>query len=68
MTELPIERRIVSLDYEPARDGPDSAPRTARVRPYLIEPSLQTHALYLVGWDETKDAMRTFKIGLRYVF
>ncbi|MEO5940402.1 MAG: WYL domain-containing protein, partial [Candidatus Limnocylindrales bacterium] len=38
------------------------APRSARVRPYLIEPSLVTHALYLIGWDETRDAMRTFKI------
>ena len=44
----------MSLDYEPARTRPESAPRTARVRPYLIEPSLQTHALYLVGCDETR--------------
>ena len=54
--------RIVALDYAPAHYGPDSAPRSARVRPYLIEPSLQTHALYLVGFDETRDAIRTFKI------
>ena len=32
------------------------------MRPYLIEPSLQTHALYLIGWDETRAALRTFKI------
>jgi proteasome accessory factor B len=32
------------------------------VRPYLLEPSLQTHALYLMGFDETRDAMRTFKV------
>jgi proteasome accessory factor B len=62
LTKAWAERRIVSLDYDPARYGPDSAPRTARVRPYLIEPSLQTHALYLVGWDETRDAIRTFKV------
>jgi predicted DNA-binding transcriptional regulator YafY len=62
LTRAWAERRIVSLDYEPARYGPDSAPRTARVRPYLIEPSLQTHALYLVGFDETRDAIRTFKV------
>ena len=36
--------------------------RRAVVRPYLIEPSLQTHALYLIGWDETRDALRTFKV------
>jgi proteasome accessory factor B len=62
LTKAWAERRIVSLDYEPARYGPESAPRTARVRPYLIEPSLQTHALYLIGFDETRVAIRTFKI------
>ncbi len=62
LTKAWAERRIVSLDYEPARYGPDSTPRKARVRPYLIEPSLQTHALYLVGFDETRNAIRTFKI------
>ena len=62
LTKAWAERRIVSLDYEPARYGPDSAPRTARVRPYLIEPSLQTHALYLIGFDETRQAIRTFKV------
>ena len=62
LTKAWAERRIVSLDYEPARYGPDSTPRTARVRPYLIEPSLQTHALYLIGFDETRDAIRTFKV------
>jgi predicted DNA-binding transcriptional regulator YafY len=62
LTKAWAERRIVSLDYEPARYGPESAPRTARVRPYLIEPSLQTHALYLVGFDETRRAIRTFKV------
>ena len=62
LTKAWAERRIVSLAYEPAQYGPDSAPRTARVRPYLIEPSLQTHALYLVGFDETRQAIRTFKV------
>jgi proteasome accessory factor B len=62
LTQAWAERRVVSLDYAPAPYAPEAAPRTARVRPYLIEPSLQTHALYLIGWDETRNGMRTFKI------
>jgi proteasome accessory factor B len=62
LTRAWAERRVVTLDYEPARYAPEAAARRAVVRPYLIEPSLQTHALYLIGWDETKDALRTFKV------
>jgi proteasome accessory factor B len=62
LTQAWAERRVVALDYAPAPYAPEAAPRAARVRPYLIEPSLQTHALYLIGWDETRDAMRTFKV------
>jgi predicted DNA-binding transcriptional regulator YafY len=43
--------------YDPAKGT-----RTARVRPYLIEPSIATRALYLIGWDETRGAIRTFKL------
>jgi proteasome accessory factor B len=62
LTQAWAERRIVALEYAPAPYAPEAAPRSARVRPYLIEPSLQTHALYLIGWDETRAGMRTFKI------
>ena len=62
LTRAWAERRVVTLDYEPARYVPDATARRAVVRPYLIEPSLQTHALYLIGWDETRDALRTFKV------
>jgi proteasome accessory factor B len=62
LTRAWAERRVVTLEYEPARYAPEAAARQAVVRPYLIEPSLQTHALYLIGWDETRDALRTFKI------
>ena len=49
--------------YAPARyDGTEREPRWAEVRPYLLEPSLATHALYLIGFDETRDALRTFKV------
>jgi proteasome accessory factor B len=61
LTKALAERRTVTIDYIPANyDG--AAPRRATVRPYLIEPSLQTHALYLIGWDEMRDGLRTFKI------
>jgi predicted DNA-binding transcriptional regulator YafY len=62
LTRAWAERRVVVLDYEPARYAPDAAPRRAVVHPYLIEPSLQTHALYLIGWDETRGGLRTFKV------
>jgi predicted DNA-binding transcriptional regulator YafY len=62
LTRAWAERRVVTLDYEPARYVPDAAARRAVVHPYLIEPSLQTHALYLIGWDETRNGLRTFKI------
>lgn len=57
------ERRTVQFVYTPAAyNGGEPQPRQARVRPYLLEPSLQTHALYLIGWDEDRNAMRTFKV------
>lgn len=57
------ERRTVHFWYVPARfEGTEREPREARVRPYLLEPSLQTHALYLIGHDEDRDALRTFKV------
>jgi predicted DNA-binding transcriptional regulator YafY len=65
LTRAWAERRVVELDYDPARYsryGPPAERRRAIVRPYLIEPSLQTHALYLIGWDEGRDWTRTFKI------
>jgi predicted DNA-binding transcriptional regulator YafY len=62
LTRAWAERRVVTLEYEPARYAPEASARRAVVRPYLIEPSLQTHALYLIGWDETREALRTFKV------
>jgi predicted DNA-binding transcriptional regulator YafY len=62
LTRAWAERRVVTLTYEPARYTADAAAREAVVQPYLIEPSLQTHALYLIGWDETRGGLRTFKI------
>jgi predicted DNA-binding transcriptional regulator YafY len=65
LTRAWAERRVVELDYDPARHsryGPPAERRRAIVRPYLIEPSLLTHALYLIGWDEGRQGTRTFKI------
>jgi predicted DNA-binding transcriptional regulator YafY len=62
LTRAWAERRVVELDYEPANYAPEAAARRAVVHPYLIEPSLQTHALYLIGFDETRKGLRTFKI------
>jgi proteasome accessory factor B len=62
LTRAWAEQRVVHIDYTPGQYEQGAVPRTAVVRPYLIEPSLQTHALYLIGHDETRGALRTFKI------
>jgi predicted DNA-binding transcriptional regulator YafY len=62
LTKAWAERRVVTIEYQPARYDGGASPRRATVRPYLIEPSLQTHALYLMGYDEERGAIRTFKI------
>jgi len=62
LTRAWAERRVVTIDYEPARYESGAIPRRATVRPFLLEPSLQTHALYLIGFDEERGALRTFKI------
>ena len=62
LTQAWAERRIVELTYDSSTYDPARRPRAARVRPYLIEPSADTHALYLIGLDETKGGLRTFKL------
>ena len=62
LTKAWAERRVVTIEYRPARYDGGATARRATVRPYLIEPSLQTHALYLMGFDEEREAIRTFKI------
>jgi proteasome accessory factor B len=56
------ERRVVVLTYDPSVNQPGRPTRTARVQPWLIEPSATTHALYLIGFDEARGAQRTFKV------
>ena len=60
---MEAERRVVDIEYVGAAFEGRTGERSRRtVRPYLIEPSAQTHALYLIGWDEDRDAVRTFKV------
>ena len=63
LTKAWAERRVVEIEYAAARyEGRTREARRATVRPYLVEPSTQTHALYLIGWDEGRQGLRTFKI------
>lgn len=63
LTRAWAERRVVEIAYAPAAyEGRPADVRKATVRPYLIEPSTQTHALYLIGFDESRGGLRTFKI------
>jgi proteasome accessory factor B len=61
LTRAWAERRIVTFSYAGAW-VPERTSRRARVRPYLLEPSVQTHALYLIGHDEERGGLRTFKV------
>jgi proteasome accessory factor B len=56
------ERRVVELTYDAATYSPGRPPRKARVHPYLLEASAPTRALYLLGFDESREAVRTFKL------
>ena len=63
LTRAWADSRVVEIEYEGAAYEGRPGERSRRtVQPFLIEPSLQTHALYLIGWDEDRGAMRTFKI------
>jgi len=50
--------RVVEFEYE-AGGGPS---RHARVRPYFLEPDAAGRSVYLIGFDETVAAMRTYKV------
>lgn len=62
LTEAWAGGRVVEIEYGPGVYEAGKPARKARVRPYAIEPSALTRALYLVGWDEERDALRTFKV------
>ncbi|HYN63241.1 MAG TPA: WYL domain-containing protein, partial [Candidatus Limnocylindrales bacterium] len=50
--------RVIEFDYEPA----GAERRHARVRPYFLEPDAAGRSVYLIGFDETVSAMRTYKV------
>jgi predicted DNA-binding transcriptional regulator YafY len=56
------ERRVVELTYDTAAYSPGRPPRRARVHPYLLEASATTRALYVIGFDESRSAVRTFRL------
>jgi proteasome accessory factor B len=62
LTRAWAERRVVEISYRGGTYDPSKGTRRTRVRSYLIEPSIATRALYLIGWDETRRAIRTFKL------
>ena len=62
LTQAWADRRVVRFTYDTSIHAPGAEAREAVVRPWYLEPSLATHALYLIGWDETRDAVRTFKV------
>jgi proteasome accessory factor B len=53
---------VVEIEYDAGVYDPTKRPRRTRVQPLAIEPSALTHALYLMGWDESRKAQRTFKV------
>jgi predicted DNA-binding transcriptional regulator YafY len=62
LTEALAGRRIVEIDYEAGVYDPSKGVRHLRLHPYAIEPSAQTRALYVIGYDEDRQARRTFKV------
>jgi proteasome accessory factor B len=52
------EGRVVEITY----DSGSGEPRQTRVRPYLLEPFAAGRSIYLIGHDESADAMRTYKV------
>ncbi len=62
LTEAWARGRVVEIEYDAATYDASRGVRRARVRPFAIEPSALTHALYLIGHDEGRGGQRTFKV------
>ncbi len=62
LTEALAGRRVVEIEYSAGVYDPSKGVRRLRLHPYAIEPSAQTHALYVIGFDEERQGRRTFKV------
>lgn len=62
LTQALAERRPVELEYDSRAYDPTRGMRHVRLHPYAIEPSANTRALYVIGWDEERQARRTYKV------
>ena len=62
LTEALAGRRVVEIEYEASVYDPSKGTRRLRLHPYAIEPSAQTRALYVIGYDEDRQDRRTFKV------
>ena len=52
------EGRVVEIVYDPGT----GAEKRTRVHPYVLEPDAALRSVYLIGFDEPADAMRTYKV------
>jgi len=62
LAEAWAQRRVVEIEYDSGVYDSSKGARKTRVQPLALEPSALTHALYLMGWDESRKANRTFKV------
>ncbi len=62
LTEALAGRRVVEIEYTAGVYDASKGMRRLRLRPYAIEPSAQTRALYVIGFDEERQDRRTFKV------
>jgi proteasome accessory factor B len=62
LTEALSGRRVVEIEYSAGVYDPSKGMRRLRLHPYAIEPSAETRALYVIGFDEERQGQRTFKV------
>jgi predicted DNA-binding transcriptional regulator YafY len=62
LTEALAGRRVVEIEYTAGVYDRTKGLRRLRLHPYAIEPSAHTRALYVIGFDEERQARRTFKV------